>query len=46
MKQADIERAVTCSAWHDDLYLSDLVGLVLGLDKQALGIDRHYVTSR
>ena len=43
MKQADIERRY--GVRHDMLvyYLSDLVGLALGLDEQALGIDRHFV---
>jgi heterodisulfide reductase subunit B len=26
-------------------YLSDLIGLALGIDESALGIDRHFVRS-
>ncbi len=46
MKQADIERRY--GVQHDMMiyYLSDLVGLALGLDEQTLGIDRHYVSKR
>ena len=46
MKQADIERRYGCR--HDLVvyYLSDLVGLALGLDEAALGIDRHFVVKR
>jgi heterodisulfide reductase subunit B2 len=46
MKQADVERRFDC---HHDLvvyYLSDLVGLALGLDESKLGIDRHFVRKR
>jgi heterodisulfide reductase subunit B2 len=44
MKQSDVERRYGCS--HDLVvyYLSDLVGLALGLDERTLGIDRHFVT--
>ena len=44
MKQADIERRYDTK--HDMMvyYLSDLVGLALGIDEKALGIDRHFVT--
>jgi heterodisulfide reductase subunit B len=44
MKQADVERRH--GARHDlaIYYLSDLVGLALGLDEKALGIDKHFVT--
>ena len=46
MKQADIERRYDC---HHDMvvyYLSDLVGLALGLDERSLGIDRHFVAKK
>jgi heterodisulfide reductase subunit B len=46
MKQGDIERRYDC---HHDLtvyYLSDLVGMALGLDETSLGIDRHFVVKR
>ncbi|MCE5268868.1 MAG: CoB--CoM heterodisulfide reductase iron-sulfur subunit B family protein [Planctomycetaceae bacterium] len=46
MKQPDIDRRYDC---HHDLpvyYLSDLVGLALGLDERSLGIDRHFVVKR
>ncbi len=45
MKQADIQR---CYGVNHDLpvyYLSELVGLALGLDGRSLGIDRHYVAT-
>ena len=44
MKQRDIERS------HGDryalpvYYLSDVVGLALGISREELGIDRHFVT--
>jgi heterodisulfide reductase subunit B2 len=43
MKQADIERQRNVR--HDMViyYLSDLVGLAIGLEPKALGIDRHFV---
>ncbi|NLX12413.1 MAG: heterodisulfide reductase subunit B [Phycisphaerales bacterium] len=46
MKQADIERKYQMR--HDMVvyYLSDLIGLALGLDEAALGVDRHYVVKR
>ena len=46
MKQADIERRY--GSRHDMVvyYLSDLVGLALGLDESTLGIDRHFVVKR
>jgi heterodisulfide reductase subunit B2 len=46
MKQADVERRYDCR--HDLVvyYLSDLVGLALGIDEHALGIDRHFVVKR
>lgn len=46
MKQPDIDRHFNC---HHDMtiyYLSDLVGLALGLNESALGIDRHFVVKR
>lgn len=45
MKQADVERRYGTK--HDMVvyYLSDLVGLALGLNEQALGVNRHYVTT-
>ena len=46
MKQSDIERRY--GVRHDLVvyYLSDLVGLALGLDEHSLGIDRHFVVKR
>jgi heterodisulfide reductase subunit B2 len=46
MKQADVERRYGVS--HDLVvyYLSDLVGLAVGLSEQQLGIDRHFVVKR
>ena len=46
MKQADIERRH--GVRHDMVvyYLSDLVGLALGIDARRLGIDRHFVVKR
>jgi len=46
MKQADIESRY--GVRHDMVvyYLSDLVGLALGLDEKTLGIDRHFVVKR
>lgn len=46
LKQAEVAR--TTGVRHDlpVYYLSDLVGLALGLDEHALGVDRHLVTSR
>lgn len=46
MKQADIERRHGVKHEMMIYYLSDLVGLALGLDEQAVGIDRHYVSKR
>ena len=46
MKQPDVDRRYGC---HHDLavyYLSDLVGLALGVDAHTLGIDRHFVVKR
>jgi heterodisulfide reductase subunit B len=46
MKQADIQNRY--GRRHDLVvyYLSDLVGLALGLDEHTLGIDRHFVVKR
>ncbi len=46
MKQADIERRY--GVRHDLVvyYLSDLVGLALGIDERELGIDRHFVVKK
>jgi len=46
MKQADVERRYGVRHEMMIYYLSDLVGLALGLDEQALGVDRHYVSKR
>ena len=43
MKQADVERKYGESLDMVVYYLSDLVGLALGLDEKALAIDRHFV---
>jgi heterodisulfide reductase subunit B len=43
MKQEDIERRYSVRHQMMIYYLSDLVGLALGLDHQTLGIDRHFV---
>ncbi len=44
MKQGDIESRFNVRHGMVVYYLSDLVGLALGLDPQTLGIDRHFVT--
>ena len=46
MKQADIQRRY--GVRHDMVvyYLSDLVGLALGLDEHSLGVDRHFVVKQ
>lgn len=46
MKQADIERTCGETLGLPVYFLSDLVGLALGLSEKELGIDRHYVPSR
>lgn len=46
MKQADVERHAGAAHGMVVYYLSDLVGLALGLPGQALGIDRHFVRER
>jgi len=43
MKQADVARKYGESLDMVVYYLSDLVGLALGLDEKALAIDRHFV---
>ena len=45
MKQADIERRFGVRHNMVIYYLSDLVGLALGMDEGELGIDRHFVTT-
>ena len=44
MKQRDIERSYSVKHGLPIYYLSDLVGLALGISREALGIDRHFVT--
>jgi len=46
MKQADIERHY--GVRHDLVvyYLSDLIGLAVGIDEKTLGIDRHFVVKQ
>ena len=44
MKQRDIERSHSVKHGLPIYYLSDLVGLALGIGREALGIDRHFVT--
>lgn len=43
MKQADIERRFGVAHGMVVYYLSDVVGLALGLEAATLGIDRHFV---
>ncbi|MBI4876055.1 MAG: CoB--CoM heterodisulfide reductase iron-sulfur subunit B family protein [Acidobacteria bacterium] len=45
MKQADIERRYGVKHGMAVYYLSDLVGLALGIPRERLGIDRHFVTA-
>jgi heterodisulfide reductase subunit B len=45
MKQPDVRKRFGGPAPMPVYYLSDLVGLALGLDRAALGIDRHFVTT-
>lgn len=45
MKQADVEKTYGLTHGLPVYYLSDLVGLALGLGEQDLGIDRHFVKS-
>jgi heterodisulfide reductase subunit B len=44
MKQRAIERRHSVRHGLPVYYLSDLVGLALGISREALGIDRHFVT--
>jgi len=44
MKQADIERKYGVRHEMVVYYLSDLVGLALGLEEKKLGVNRHFVT--
>ena len=44
MKQADIARRHDAEHGMMIYYLSDLVGLAVGLNEKTLGIDRHFVT--
>jgi heterodisulfide reductase subunit B len=46
MKQAAVERRYGKKFNMTVYYLSDLVGLALGLSAKQLGIDRHFVTER
>jgi heterodisulfide reductase subunit B2 len=45
LKQPDIERRHAARHALVVYYLSDLVGLALGLDARTLGIDRHFVVN-
>ena len=45
MKQADIEQRYGASHAMPVYYLSELVGLALGIDQRTLGIDRHFVAA-
>jgi heterodisulfide reductase subunit B len=45
MKQAEIDRVKGVRHGMPVYYLSDLVGLALGLDEATLGIDRHLVAA-
>jgi heterodisulfide reductase subunit B len=44
MKQAAVERKYGKQLNLAVYYLSDVVGLALGLSAEQLGIDRHFVT--
>lgn len=44
MKQADVARRLGEKLELPVFYLSDLVGLALGIDAKTLGIDRHFVS--
>lgn len=44
LKQAEVERSRKTRHELPVYYLSDLVGLALGLDERTLGIDRHLAT--
>jgi heterodisulfide reductase subunit B len=43
MKQGDIERHAGERFGLPVYYLTDLVGLALGISREELGIDRHFV---
>ncbi len=45
MKQSDIERAHAAAHGLMVYYLSDLVGMALGLSEKELGIDKHFVVT-
>ena len=46
MKQADIERKYNRTHNMVIYYLSDLVGMAMGLDEKALAVDKHFVVKR
>ena len=46
MKQADIEQRFGVTHNMMIYYLSDLVGLALGLARETLGVDRHFVVEQ
>lgn len=46
MKQADVERAFAEQYGLPVYYLSDMVGLALGLSERELGIDKHFVAKK
>ena len=46
MKQSAVNRRYGVRHEMPIYYLSDLVGLALGIGEEALGIDRHYVVVR
>jgi heterodisulfide reductase subunit B len=43
MKQADVERAFGVRHGMVIYYLSDLVGIAMGIPRERLGVDRHFV---
>jgi heterodisulfide reductase subunit B len=43
MKQADVERRFGVKHNMVVYYLSDLVGMALGISRETLGVDRHFV---
>jgi heterodisulfide reductase subunit B len=45
MKQADVERQYAAKHGLTVYYLSDLVGLALGLPESALAIDKHFIVN-
>jgi heterodisulfide reductase subunit B2 len=46
MKQGDTDRRYGCRHDLAVYYLSDLIGLALGVDPHTLGMDRHFVVKR